>query len=96
MESNKLNTNYTAVAFLLTSELPENYKTSSSFEDSIKYFFDIKNSDGVTPFESFMGRIGKENKEIRRDRRNQTSNQNRIWQYCSYVKLQQYGPRYFP
>jgi hypothetical protein len=72
---NKLNTNYTAVAFLLTSELPENYKTAESFEDAIKYFFETKNDDGVTPFETFMGRIGTENKEIIRDRIYQTIKQ---------------------
>ena len=33
---NKLNTNYSAAAYMITVELPEKYKTSVSFEDSLK------------------------------------------------------------
>lgn len=69
---NKLNTNYTAAAFMMTSELPEHYKTNVSFEEALEYFFSTKNKDGVTPFEQFMGRIESENKKEIRDRITQT------------------------
>jgi len=69
---NKLNTNYTATAYLITSELPEHYKTNVSFEDALEYFFNQKDDDGLTPFENFMSRIEKENKKEIRNRINQT------------------------
>ena len=69
---NKLNTNYTAAAYMMTSELPEHYKTNVSFENALEYFFNHANEDGVTPFEQFMGRIECENKKEIRDRINQT------------------------
>lgn len=69
---NKLNTNYTAAAYMMTSELPEHYKTNVSFENALEYFFNRTNEDGVTPFEQFMGRIEGENKKEIRDRINQT------------------------
>jgi len=69
---NKLNTNYTAAAYMMTSELPEHYKTNVSFENALEYFFNHANEDGVTPFEQFMGRIEGENKKEIRDRINQT------------------------
>lgn len=69
---NKLNTNYTAAAYMMTSELPEYYKTNVSFDNVLEYFFNKHNEDGVTPFEQFMGRIESENKKEIRDRINQT------------------------
>jgi len=58
----KLNTNYSGAAYMLTVGLPEKYKNSVSYEDALKYFFDEKNKDGVTPFERFMGELETENK----------------------------------
>jgi len=72
---NKLNTNYSAAAYMITVELPEKYKTSVSFEDSLKYFFDYKNNDGITPFENFMGKIETTNKQEIRNKINQTISQ---------------------
>lgn len=72
---NKLNTNYTAAAFMMTSELPEHYKTNVSFEEALRYFFNDKNNEGTTPFERFMGKIEGENKKEIRDRINQTIEQ---------------------
>lgn len=72
---NKLNTNYTATAFMMTSELPEHYKTNVSFEDSLEYFFSHKNENGITPFEEFMDKINNENKKEIRERINQTISQ---------------------
>jgi hypothetical protein len=69
---NKLNTNYTAAAYMLTIELPEHYKTNVSFEDALEYFFNQKDDDGLTPFENFMSRIEKVNAEEIRNRVNQT------------------------
>lgn len=69
---NKLNTNYTATAFMITSELPEYYKTNVSFENALSYFFDEKDDNGLTQFEKFMGRIEDENKKEIRNRINQT------------------------
>lgn len=69
---NKLNTNYTAAAYMMTSELPEYYKTNVSFENALDYFFNRTNEDGVTPFEQFMGKIESENKKEIRERINQT------------------------
>jgi len=69
---NKLTTNYTAAAYMLTANLPEQYKTSISFNDALKYFFDEKNKDGLTPFEVFMGKIESENKKEIREKINQT------------------------
>ena len=69
---NKLNTNYTAAAYMITSELPEHYKTNVSFENALEYFFKLKNKEGVTPFEEFMGKIEMENKKEIRERINQT------------------------
>ena len=69
---NKLNTNYSAAAYMLTVGLPEHYKTSISFDEALKYFFDERNEDGVTPFESFMGKLEFENKKEIREKINQT------------------------
>ena len=72
---NKLTTNYTAAAYMLTANLPDYYKTSVSFNNVLKYFFDDKNDDGLTPFEVFMGKIASENKREIRERINQTITQ---------------------
>lgn len=72
---NKLNTNYTATAFMMTSELPEYYKTNVTFDNVMEYFFTTKNKDGLTPFEEFMGKIESENKKEIRNRINQTITQ---------------------
>jgi hypothetical protein len=70
---NKLNTNYTAAAYMMTSELPEHYKSNVSFENALEYFFSrVDEKSGSTPFEMFMGRIEQENKKEIRDRINQT------------------------
>jgi hypothetical protein len=69
---NKLNTNYTAAAYMMTSELPEHYKSSVSFENALEYFFNHKNNNAVTPFEEFMGRIEMDNKKEIREKINQT------------------------
>ena len=69
---NKLNTNYTAQAYMLTANLPDQHKTSVAFEDVLKYFFDEKNADGMTPFEIFMGKIENDNKKEIRDKINDT------------------------
>lgn len=70
---NKLNTNYTAAAYMMTSELPEHYKSNVSFENALEYFFNkVDEKSGSTPFEMFMGRIEQENKKEIRDRINQT------------------------
>ena len=60
----KLNTNYSGAAYMLTVGLPEKYKNSVSYENALKYFFDEKNKDGVTPFESFMGELETKNKLV--------------------------------
>jgi hypothetical protein len=68
----KLNTNYSAIAYILTTELPDEYKTATSYEDAVTYFFNESNREGVTPFEKFMGKIGQENQKEIRDRIYQT------------------------
>jgi len=54
---NKLNTNWSALALMLTSELPEDYK-NLDFEKSLNYFFeDTDEKSGTTPFEKFLDRL---------------------------------------
>lgn len=64
---NKLNSNWTAIALILTLGVPEEYKNlrTYSISDAQKWFFRNVGLDGLTLFEKFMGNWGKENmKEI--------------------------------
>lgn len=54
---NKLNTNWSALSFMLTSELPSEKKTLN-FKAALEYFFESTNPEtATTPFENFMERI---------------------------------------
>jgi hypothetical protein len=55
---NKLNSNWSAMSLLLTSELPEQYKDLKkyTFKQAQEYYFRQKDNNGITPFEKTMGK----------------------------------------
>lgn len=68
---NKLNTNWSALALLLTLALPDEYKDlkKHTFLEAQQFFFKkIGENDGLTPFERFMGRWEGESMEDVKDK----------------------------
>lgn len=62
---NKLNTNWSALAYIMTKKLPDNYKTID-WPAATKYFFDRVDSEaGLTPFEKILSSLHDENNELR-------------------------------
>lgn len=54
---NKLNTNWSALSFVLTAELPSEYKTLD-FNSALNYFFEKTDAESATtPFEDFMEKV---------------------------------------
>ena len=63
---------YVVYSFVFYSNFTYNFENILNNSDVLKYFFDDKNDDGLTPFEVFMGKIASENKREIRERINQT------------------------
>jgi len=63
---NKLNTNWSALAFLMTKEVPQELKTVD-WTSATKYFFDRVNPEtGLTPFEKTLSSLDKTDSELRK------------------------------
>lgn len=56
---NRLNTHYTAVAFLMTSFIEPELRKQLNSKLAIDYFFNTKGKHGTTPFESLMDKVFK-------------------------------------
>lgn len=103
---NKLNTNWSALALLLTSQLPEKYKDLKeySFLQAQKYFFQQKDDEGLTPFEKFMGTWEQENSSEIREKIYNTiiskskegqNIENEFFEYIkNYVNAEQFAGEY--
>ena len=62
---NKLNSNWSALAFLMTKKLPNEYK-SIDWQAATKYFFDrVEPLSGLTPFEKVLSEFHDEKNELR-------------------------------
>lgn len=62
---NKLNTNWSALAFLMTKEIPQELKTVD-WPSATKYFFDRVNAEtGLTPFEKTLSSLDKMDNDLR-------------------------------
>lgn len=56
---NRLNTHYSAVSLLMTTFINEELRRNLNSELTLKYFFDTKEKDGKTPFDSLLTKIFK-------------------------------------
>lgn len=103
---NKLNSNWTALALILTLGVPEEYKNlrDYSISETQKIFFKNLSEDGFTLFEKFMADWGKENmKEITEKVYSTIIQTSRMGQMIEdefydfvkkYVQVEQYGGEY--